>query len=73
VLSDTYVEHQAMEIEGFHVADATATGSRAHDDLVWVGYGGMNGRWITPKQALALAAAITAVANSNLVRRSQST
>ena len=52
--------------------DATATGPREHDDLVWVGYGGTEGRWLTSDKALELAAAITAVANGNLVRRGQS-
>lgn len=70
--NDTYVEHQVLDIEGFRVVDATATGVRSHDDLLWVGYGGTEGRWLTPGQALTLAAAITAVANSNLVRRGQS-
>lgn len=66
---DTYVEHQVMEVEGFRVVDATAIGSRPHDDLVWVGYGGMEGRWLTPSEALDLSAAIALVANSNLARR----
>jgi hypothetical protein len=65
----SYAEHQVLEVEGFRVVDATAAGRRPHDKLVWVGYGGMEGRWITPEKALALAAAITAVANGNLARR----
>lgn len=67
-----YTEHQLAEVEGFRVVDATATGQRPHDDLVWVGCGGMDGRWLTPGKALALAAAITKVANSNLAWRGQS-
>ena len=66
-----YLEHQILEVEGFRVVDATATGPRAHDDLVWVGFGGVEGSWLTPNQALVLAAAIAAVANGNLVRRGQ--
>lgn len=65
----TYVEHQAVEVEGFHIVDSTATGLRAHDDLVWVGFGGMEGQWLTPAKALALSEAIAAVANGNLLRR----
>lgn len=64
-----YVEHQTFEVEGFRVSDATATGLRPHDDLVWVGYGGTEGRWLAPEKALALAAAITKAANGNLARR----
>ncbi|MDO9236183.1 MAG: hypothetical protein Q7U28_09160 [Aquabacterium sp.] len=67
-----YVEHQIVEVEGFRMVDATSTGPRPHDDVVWVGYGGMEGQWLTPDKALAVAAAITAVANGNLLRRGQS-
>lgn len=64
-----YIEHEVHEIEGFRVVDATTTGSRPHDDLIWVGYGGMDGRWVSPSTALQLAAAITKAANLNLSRR----
>lgn len=66
-----YVEHQTFEVDGFRVADATSTGPRPHDDLVWVGHGGMEGRWLSPERALALAAAISKAANGNLARRGQ--
>jgi len=66
-----YVEHQLVEVDGFRVVDATSTGLRPHDDLVWVGYGGVEGSWITSDDALALAVAITTVATGNLVRRGQ--
>lgn len=66
---DAYIEHEIHEIEGFRVVDATSAGSRPHDDLIWVGYGGMDGRWVSPSTALQLAAAITKAANSNLFRR----
>lgn len=68
---DTYVEHQVMEVEGFRVVDATAIGSRPHDDLVWIGYGGTEGRWLSPEDALALASAITKAVSGNLARRGQ--
>lgn len=64
-----YAEHQLFEAEGFRVVDATATGPRSHDALVWVGYGGTEGRWLSPEAALDLAKGIVAVANSNLARR----
>lgn len=70
---DGYEEHQILEVEGFRMVDATATGSRPHDDLVWVGFGGMEGRWLTPDQALAVATGISAVAKGNLLRRGQTT
>ena len=66
-----YIEHHLWEVEGFRVVDATATGQRPHDDLVWVGYGGVEGRWLPPAIALDLAAAITKAAKGNLARRSQ--
>lgn len=48
------MEHLTIDVEGFRVADATATGNRAHDDLVWVGYGGMEGQWLATEKVLAL-------------------
>lgn len=66
-----YIEHQLWEVDGFRVVDATATGRCPHDDLVWVGYGGMDGRWLSPAIALDLAAAITKAAKGNLARRGQ--
>ena len=68
-----YVEHQTFEVEGFRVSDATATGLRPHDDLVWVGYGGTEGRWLSPESALELARGIVTVVNSNLARRNFAT
>ncbi len=64
-----YAEHQRLEVDGFQLVDATATGPRAHDDLVWVGCGGLDGKWMKPEQALELAKAISTVANGNLARR----
>lgn len=64
-----YEEHQRIDVEGFSISDATATGLRPHDDLIWVGYGGMGGRWLTPDEALQVASAIVSVAHSNLERR----
>ncbi len=65
-----YVEHKFWEIDGFRVVDATI-GPRTHDDLVWVGYGGTEGRWLPPAIAIDLAAAITKAAKGNLARRGQ--
>lgn len=64
-----YVEHQTLEIEGFRIADATATGPRPHDDFVWVGFGGVDGRWLTPEAAVQVAAAIAKIAASHVSRR----
>lgn len=69
---DTYAEHEVYEVNGFRVVDATDTGIRPHDDLIWVGYGGRDGRWLSPSNALELAVAITKAANGNLSRRGQS-
>jgi hypothetical protein len=63
-----YKEHQAIEVEGFQVVDATLAGPRPHDDLVWVGRDG-SGKWLTPSEALALSVVIAAAANNNLARR----
>lgn len=63
-----YEEHQAIEVEGFRVVDATMAGPRPHDDLVWIGRD-CSGKWLTPNEAQALSKAILAVANNNLARR----
>lgn len=68
----SYVEHLTLEVEGFRVVDATSTDSRPHDDVVWVGLGGVEGRWLSPEQALAVASAITEVAVSHLARHGKS-
>ncbi len=58
----SYIEHQAVEVHGFFITDATSTDPRRHhDDLVWVGFGGMEGRWLTPDQADDVARAIMSV------------
>lgn len=66
----TYVEHVSLEVEGFRVTDATATGERPHDDLIWVGYG-IEGRWLTPEAALDLAAAINDSVAMHVARRAK--
>lgn len=68
MIETTYVEHVSIEVEGFRVADATSSGNRPHDDLIWVGYGGMNGRWMTPEQASSMAQAISPVVASHIAR-----
>jgi hypothetical protein len=66
----SYTEHMAVEIHGFRVTDATSTDPlRPHDDLVWVGYGGMEGRWLTADRAEEVARAIDAVVQSHRARR----
>jgi hypothetical protein len=62
-----YVEHETAEVAGFLITDATSTGPRPHDDLIWVGYRN-DGRWLTPDEALAIAAAINKVAYSHIER-----
>lgn len=69
VSKDTYVEHRSLVVQGFRVVDATATGNRGHDDLVWVGYDGEGGRWLSPEEALAVASSIASVTVSHLVPR----
>lgn len=65
----TYTEHSAIEAHGFCITDATNTDpDRPHDDLLWVGYGGMEGRWLTADQAEEVARAIDAVVQSHRAR-----
>lgn len=61
----SYVEHQCVDdIHGFRVCDATTgrVDSSNRNRLIWVGYGGYEGRWMKPEEALQLAAAIEATA-----------
>ena len=64
-----YQEHQHVESTGFHVIDATSGTYPIHDDLVWVSYGEVEGRWLTVDEALNLARAINDVASRNAQRR----
>lgn len=65
-----YVEHQTHEVSGFRIVDATSTGSRPHDDLIWVGTAaGQDGKWISPESAMELVAAIAKTAHGNMERR----
>ena len=65
-----YVEHQIHEVAGFKIVDATSTGPRPHDDLIWVGVGGgMDGRWMSPQHAMELVGAIANAAFGNVQRR----
>lgn len=65
---DTYVVHLELEVEGFRMVDSTATGDRGHDDLIWVGYAGGDGRWLAPQEALAVAKAIETVVAAHVSR-----
>lgn len=68
--SMSYTEHTKVEAHGFQAVDATNTEpDRGHDDLIWVGYGGMEGRWLTADQAAGVARAIDAVVESHRTRR----
>lgn len=68
-MAHTYTEHTKIEAHGFEIVDATDTGPRCpHDDLIWVGYGGMDGRWLTPSQVEELAGALFGVATVHRAR-----
>jgi hypothetical protein len=62
-----YFEHETAEVAGFSITDATSTGLRPHDDLIWVGYRG-EGRWLQPDEALALADSIKTIIASHVAR-----
>lgn len=64
-----YVEHTKEEYLGFEVVDATAEyrdGSPM--EKIWVGFGGMEGAWLSPLQAEILAAKISRVTKSHVQR-----
>jgi hypothetical protein len=64
-----YTEHTSLEAHGFRIVDATDTGPRSpFDDLIWVGYGGMEGRWLTADQVEELAGALFGAATVHRAR-----
>lgn len=66
-----YVEHFSIDVEGFRVTDATSTGHRPHDDLIWIGCDGLGGRWLKPEAALEVASAIQTVVHSHASRHGE--
>lgn len=63
-----YTEHTKFEQSGFSVVDATSTGPRPHDDLIWIGFNG-EGRWVPPLEAVAYSRAIQEVVAAHCERR----
>lgn len=69
-----YTEHTKIEAYGFEINDVTVSGcsnvgcDRDHDDLIWVGYGGLEGRWLTVDQVEELAGALFGAATVHRAR-----
>lgn len=63
-----YTEHTKFDQDGFVVVDATSTGSRPHDDLIWIGIN-ESGRWVTALEAVAYSRAIQQVVAAHCERR----
>lgn len=64
-----YIEHKVMELDGgLKVVDATVSGLRQHDDLIWIEING-GGRWVTPLEAVAYSRAIQEVVAFHCERR----
>lgn len=62
-----YTEHKAVEVGAFNVADATAIGPCAHDDVIWIDCRG-EGEWVSPEHAMELAKAIESVVKAHNAR-----
>lgn len=62
--SHHYEEHSSIEYEGFRIADA----SLESGEKIWIGYGGMEGRWMTADQVKKLAALLVEVTDSHEAR-----
>jgi hypothetical protein len=56
-----YTEHSQIEAHGILVADSTL---ESGDRRIWVGYGGMEGRWLTHAQFRELVAALVEYAGT---------
>lgn len=67
-MAGEYTEHKAVKVDVFEVVDATATGERAHDDLIWIGCFG-EGKWVSPERAMEFAKAIETVVEAHNARR----
>jgi hypothetical protein len=50
-----YQEHTELDSHGFKLVDAQTEGR----NLIWVGYGGMEGRWLRVDEAEQLLADLT--------------
>jgi hypothetical protein len=64
-----YESHSEIEFEGFLVVD-TSTESRDGTpvECIWVGYGGMKGRWLNSEQVRELARVLERVAAAHEAR-----
>lgn len=60
-----YREHMAVEYAGFLVSDTT---TNSGNERIWVGYGGMEGSWLSPDEVTGLAEALIRVRDAHLAR-----
>lgn len=60
-----YREHMAVEYAGFLVSDTT---TNSGNERIWVGYGGMEGSWLSPDEVAALADVLKSVRDAHLAR-----
>lgn len=59
--TERYLEHSSIDFQGFAIRDAEyETG-----DSIWVGYGGMEGRWMTADEVREFAALLLKVADAH--------
>lgn len=73
ITKEKYTAHSSIGTsnDDYRVVDATVQGTgRDHDDLIWVQVK-TDGMWMTPEDAIGLAAAIRTIAENNLRRRNQ--
>lgn len=62
-------EHEHNDFMGFYICDATTPDSDGNPvDAVWIGYGGMEGKWLTNDEAKDLAIQILKTANNQTAR-----
>lgn len=59
-----YTEHAKHEYAGFKVVDATLD----EQDLIWVGFGGAEGRWLTAAEVTRLSGLLAEAATSHMTR-----
>ena len=60
-MADHYMEHKVLEVGPLLVADSTLqSGAR----MVWLGAGGLEGRWVTHAEFRAIVGALVAFADA---------
>ena len=67
---EDYAVFQDTNVHGFVFCDARSKNRNGGPPInnIWAGYGGMDGRWLQPSEALDMAAALQNIAHAHINR-----